>query len=400
MLGYHIKGIPLVEERFDINMKKIMCVIGTRPECIKVAPLVLELRKRTNIAVMVCVTAQHREMLDQVLDFFHITPDYDLNIMKSNQTLFEITTGVLSGMESVLHDTHPDVVLVHGDTTTAFATSLACFYLGIPVGHIEAGLRTYDILSPFPEEFNRECIDIISNYYFAPTALSRMNLMKEGKKSDNIYVTGNTVIDAMKYTVSKEYAHKELDWASDSKLLFLTAHRRENIGAPMHRMFKAIRKVVDKHKECKLIYPVHMNPIVRKIAYEEFNGHERIHMIEPLSVIDCHNFEVRSYLCLTDSGGIQEECPSYGVPVLVLRNTTERPEGVDAGALRLVGTNENSVYESLSQLLNNENEYSKMTHAVNPYGDGNACERIANILEGKKYIPWKFDYSVGEQQCH
>lgn len=369
-------------------MKKVMCVFGTRPEAIKICPLVLEMKKREGLEVIVCVTAQHRQMLDQVLETFGVVPDYDLNIMKDRQTLFDITTGVLNGIKEVLEEVKPDVVLVHGDTSTTFVTALACFYLQIPVGHVEAGLRTYNIYSPYPEEFNREAVSIVSQYNFAPTPLSRDNLLREGRKAENIYVTGNTVIDAMQHTVKENYTHPELDWVGDDKLIFITAHRRENLGEPMHQMFRAIRRVLDEHPECKAIYPIHMNPVVRQAADEELGDCKQIHIIEPIEVFDCHNFEARSFLCLTDSGGIQEECPSYGVPVLVMRDTTERPEGVDAGTLRLVGTNEEMIYKAFNELLENAEEYKKMSNACNPYGDGHACERIADILEKGTYEPW------------
>ena len=340
--------------------KKVMLVFGTRPEAIKICPLVNELKTRSGIQTIVCVTAQHRQMLDQVLETFGVIPDYDLNIMKDRQTLFDITTGVLNGIKEVLEKEKPDVVLVHGDTSTTFITALACFYLQIPVGHVEAGLRTYNIYSPYPEEFNRQGVSIISQYNFAPTPLSRDNLLREGKKAENIYVTGNTVIDAMQHTVQKDYHHPELEWVGNDKLIFITAHRRENLGEPMHHMFRAIRRVLDEHPDCKAVYPIHMNPVVREAAKQELGDCERIHIIEPLEVIDCHNFEARSYLCLTDSGGIQEECPSYGVPGLVMRDTTERPEGVEAGTLRLVGTDEETIYSTFKLLLENQNEYQKM----------------------------------------
>ena len=364
-------------------MKRIMLVFGTRPEAIKMCPLVLELKKRKGIEVVVCVTAQHRQMLDQVLDIFEVTPDFDLNIMKNCQSLFEITTNILVSIRDVLEKVMPDITLVHGDTSTTFATALACYYMKIPVGHVEAGLRTYDLYSPYPEEFNREAVSIISSYNFAPTILAKKNLLREGRDENSIFVTGNTVIDAMKYTVRKDFYHQELEWVGNNKLIFITAHRRENIGVPMHNMFRAIRRVLDEHQDCKAIYPIHMNPIIRQAAYEELDGCERIHIIEPLDVVDCHNFESRSYLCLTDSGGIQEECPSYGVPVLVMRNTTERLEGIEAGTLRLVGTEENKIYNAFKELIENRNSYEKMSHACNPYGDGKACSRIADILEKK-----------------
>ena len=370
-------------------MKKIMLVFGTRPEAIKMCPLVNELKTRESIKTVVCVTGQHRQMLDQVLETFNVVPDYDLSIMKDKQTLFDITTGILEKIRTVLETEKPDVVLVHGDTSTTFVTALACFYLQIPVGHVEAGLRTYNIYSPYPEEFNREAVGIISSYNFAPTPLSRDNLLREGKKTETIYVTGNTVIDAMQHTVKDDYTHPELDWVGDCKLIFITAHRRENLGQPMHNMFRAIRRVLDKHPDCKAVYPIHMNPVVRKAAEEELGGCDRIHIIEPIEVFDCHNFEARSYLCLTDSGGIQEECPSYGVPVLVMRDTTERPEGVEAGTLKLVGTDEETIYNAFTELLENKESYEKMSHACNPYGDGHACKRIADILEGKDYEKWE-----------
>lgn len=362
-------------------MKRIMIVFGTRPEAIKMCPLVNELKKRKKIQTTVCVTAQHRQMLDQVLETFGVIPDYDLNIMKDRQTLFDITTNILSGIKAVLEEVSPDVVLVHGDTSTTLVTALACFYMQIPIGHVEAGLRTYNIYSPYPEEFNRQTVGIVSTYNFAPTQLAANQLKAEGKNPDNIYITGNTVIDAMQHTVKADYMHPELDWVGDSKLIFITAHRRENLGKPMHQMFRAIRRVLDEHPECKAVYPIHMNPIVRQTADKELGDCNQIHIIEPLEVFDCHNFEARSFLCLTDSGGIQEECPSYGVPVLVMRDTTERPEGVEAGTLKLVGTDEETIYKAFKMLLEDENEYNKMSHACNPYGDGHACERIADILE-------------------
>lgn len=369
-------------------MKKIMVVFGTRPEAIKLCPLINEIKKRKQLQVVVCVTAQHRQMLDQVLDAFSIRPDYDLDIMKNRQNLFDITTNILNSIATVMENEKPDVVLVHGDTSTTFATALACFYLRIPVGHVEAGLRTYNIYSPFPEEFNREAVSIVAEYNFAPTPLARENLLREGRKAENIYITGNTVIDAMQHTVKEEYTHPELEWVGRDKLIFITAHRRENLGDPMRHMFRAIRRVLDEHPDCKAIYPIHMNPLVRELAEEELADCDRIHIIEPMTVFDCHNFEARSFLCLTDSGGIQEECPTYGVPVLVMRDTTERPEGVDAGVLKLVGTDEDTIYRSFKLLLEDKLEYDKMSKASNPYGDGHACKRIADILEGKEYIPW------------
>ena len=369
-------------------MKKVLVVFGTRPEAIKMCPLVNEMKKRNGLDVEVCVTAQHRQMLDQVLETFSVKPDYDLDIMKEKQTLFDITTNILSNIKSVLEKVKPDVVLVHGDTSTTFVTALACFYMQIPVGHVEAGLRTYNIHSPYPEEFNREAVGIIAQYNFAPTTLSRDNLIKEGKNPDTIFVTGNTVIDAMQHTVHSKYSHPELEWVGEDKLIFITAHRRENLGEPMHQMFRAIRRVLDEHPECKAVYPIHMNPVVRKAANEELGDCKQIHIIEPIEVFDCHNFEARCYLCLTDSGGIQEECPSYGKPVLVMRDTTERPEGVEAGTLRLVGTNEEVIYNNFKDLLENHEAYNAMSHACNPYGDGLASKRIADILEIGKYEPW------------
>lgn len=369
-------------------MKKVMLVFGTRPEAIKMCPLVNEMKKRKSIQTIVCVTGQHRQMLDQVLKNFSVVPDYDLSIMKDKQTLFDITTNILNGIKEVLVLEDPDVVLVHGDTSTTFVTALACFYLQIPVGHVEAGLRTYNIYSPYPEEFNRQAVGIVAQYNFAPTELAANHLIKEGKDPQKIYITGNTVIDAMQYTVRDNYTHPELDWVGDDKLIFITAHRRENLGEPMHHMFRAIRRVLEEYPECKAIYPIHMNPVVRKAAEEELGGCDRIHIIEPIEVFDCHNFEARCFLCLTDSGGIQEECPSYGKPVLVMRDTTERPEGVIAGTLRLVGTDEKVIYKNFKELLENEEAYNAMAHACNPYGDGHACERIADILEGKEYRPW------------
>ena len=362
-------------------MKKIMLVFGTRPEAIKMCPLVNELKKRKNIKTIVCVTGQHRQMLDQVLETFNVVPDYDLSIMKDKQTLFDITTNILNKIKKVLEDAKPDVVLVHGDTSTTFVTALACYYLKIPIGHVEAGLRTYDIYSPFPEEFNRQAVSIISNYNFAPTPKAKENLIREGKDENKIWITGNTVIDALKTTVKENYTHPELEWAKDSRLIFITAHRRENLGQPMHNMFRAIRRVMDEHPDVKALYPIHMNPIVRKAADEELGGCDRIHIIDPVEVFDCHNIMAKSYLILTDSGGIQEEAPSLGKPVLVMRDTTERPEGIAAGTLKLVGTDEEVIYNNFKELLENEEMYKKMSHANNPYGDGKACERIADILE-------------------
>ena len=362
-------------------MKKVMLVFGTRPEAIKMCPLVNELKSRENLKTVVCVTDQHRQMLDQVLEAFHVVPDYDLSIMKDKQTLFDITTNILNGIGGVLDEVKPDVVLVHGDTSTTFVTALACFYKQIAVGHVEAGLRTYNIWSPYPEEFNRQAVSIISKYNFAPTELSKANLVKEGKDENSIYITGNTAIDALKTTVRENYTHPELEWAKDSRLIMITAHRRENLGEPMHNMFRAIRRVMDEHPDVKAIYPIHMNPIVRQAADEELGGCDRIHIIEPLEVLDFHNFLARSFMILTDSGGIQEEAPSLGKPVLVMRDTTERPEGIKAGTLKLVGTDEQVIYENFKLLLEDQTAYDSMSKASNPYGDGLACKRIADILE-------------------
>ena len=345
-------------------------------------PLVNELKTRENAEVTVCVTGQHRQMLDQVLEAFGVVPDYDLSIMKDEQSLFDITTNILNRIKAVLEEVRPDVVLVHGDTSTTFVTALACFYLQIPVGHVEAGLRTYDIMSPYPEEFNRQAVSIISQYNFAPTELSKQNLIREGKKPETIFVTGNTAIDALKTTVRADYSHPELDWAAGSRLIIITAHRRENLGQPMHHMFRAIRRIMDEHPDVKAIYPIHMNPVVRQAAAEELGGCGRIHIIEPLEVLDFHNFLARSYLILTDSGGIQEEAPSLGKPVLVMRDTTERPEGIAAGTLKIVGTDEETIYTEFNRMLSDSEAYSKMSRASNPYGDGHACERIADLLLG------------------
>lgn len=362
--------------------RKTLLVFGTRPEAIKMCPLVNELKGRTKeFETVVVATGQHREMLDQVLRAFDVIPDYDLAIMKPGQTLFDITCEVLLNLKAVLEQERPDVVLVHGDTTTSFAAALACFYLQIPVGHVEAGLRTYDVNSPWPEEFNRQAVDIVSEYYFAPTEASKKNLTDEGKPADRIWVTGNTGIDALRTTVREEYSHPELTWAADSRLILVTAHRRENLGDPMRRMFRAIRRVMEEHPGTKAIYPVHMNPLVRKAAHEELDGFDRLRIIDPLEVLDFHNFLAASHLILTDSGGIQEEAPSLGKPVLVMRDTTERPEGVAAGTLKLVGTEEDAIYREFSKLLSDADEYEAMSCASNPYGDGRACARIADALE-------------------
>ncbi|MGN0249979.1 MAG: non-hydrolyzing UDP-N-acetylglucosamine 2-epimerase [Oliverpabstia sp.] len=362
--------------------KRVMLVFGTRPEAIKMCPLVNELKKRSDVFdTCVCVTGQHRQMLDQVLETFHVTPDYDLSIMKEKQSLFSITIDILEKIKSVLEQEKPDVVLVHGDTSTTFVTALACFYLNIPVGHVEAGLRTYNIASPYPEEFNRQAVSIISRFNFAPTALASEHLLSEGKRADSIYVTGNTVIDALQTTVREDYQHPELEWASDSRLVLITAHRRENLGIPMRNMFSAIRRVLDEHPDVKAIYPIHMNPLVRETAEDIFGGESRMHIIEPLDVLDFHNFMARSHIILTDSGGIQEEAPALGKPVLVMRDTTERPEGVEAGTLKLTGTDEEVIYRNFTKLLDDPTAYEKMSKASNPYGDGRACIRIADILE-------------------
>lgn len=371
------------EGKVSLKVKKIMAVFGTRPEAIKMCPLVKELKTRKNINTTVCVTGQHRQMLDQVLEAFDVVPDYDLSIMKDKQTLFDVTTNILNKVKEVLEEVRPDVVLVHGDTSTTFVTALACFYLQIPVGHVEAGLRTYDIYSPYPEEFNRQAVGIIAKYNFAPTELSKENLLKEGKNPNSIYVTGNTAIDALKTTVRDDYTHEQLVWASDSRFIMLTAHRRENLGEPMHHMFRAIRRLVDETPDIKVIYPIHMNPVVRDAAKEILGDCDRIRIIDPLDVLDFHNFLSRSYLILTDSGGIQEEAPSLGKPVLVMRDTTERPEGIEAGTLKLVGTDEEIIYNAFKELLNNKEEYEKMSYASNPYGDGFSSKRIADILVNK-----------------
>jgi len=362
-------------------MIKVLSIFGTRPEAIKMAPLVKELESRDEIDSIVCVTAQHREMLDQVLETFKIKPDYDLNIMKQGQTLGEITTRALAGLESVIKECKPDIVLVHGDTTTTFAGALAAFYNQVDIGHVEAGLRTYDKYSPYPEEMNRQMVDCMTDMYFAPTNLSKENLIKENISENKIYVTGNTVIDAMKTTVTSNYHHSELEWIKDNeKMILLTAHRRENLGEPMRQIFKAIRRIVDEFKDVKVIYPIHLNPRVRDVANEIFKECDRVKLIEPLEVFDFHNFQNKAYLILTDSGGIQEEAPSLGKPVLVLRDTTERPEGIDAGTLKLVGTDENKIYEETKKLLKNKDEYNKMSKASNPYGDGNASQYIVDSI--------------------
>lgn len=362
-------------------MIKVLSIFGTRPEAIKMAPLVKELESRQEIESMVCVTAQHREMLDQVLETFHIKPDYDLNIMKQGQTLGDVTTRALNGLEGVIKDCKPDIVLVHGDTTTTFAGALAAFYNHVAIGHVEAGLRTYDKYSPFPEEMNRQMVDCMTDMYFAPTNISKENLLKENIEENKIYVTGNTAIDAMKTTVTDTYTHPELEWIKENeKMILLTAHRRENLGEPMRNIFKGIKRIIDEFEDVKVIYPIHRNPKVREVANEIFKNCDRVKLIEPLEVFDFHNFQNKSYLILTDSGGIQEEAPSLGKPVLVLRDTTERPEGIEAGTLKLVGTEEEKIYQETKKLLTNKEEYNKMAKASNPYGDGNASKYITDEI--------------------
>lgn len=377
-----------------MRYKKIMLVFGTRPEAVKMCPLVRELRSRPGIQTLVCVTGQHRFMLDQVLNAFHISPDYDLSVMKNGQTLFDVTTAVLNKMKKILEQTAPGLVLVHGDTSTAFAAALAAFYLNIPVGHVEAGLRTYNIHSPYPEEFNRETIGVISSLNFAPTRQAAENLMREGKEEASIFITGNTAIDALRTTVRDDYTHPELEWCKGERLILITAHRRENLGEPMHRMFRAVRRVLDNHPDVKAVYPVHLNPLVRQAAEDVFGEgspggkEERIHLIEPLDVLDFHNFMKRSYLILTDSGGIQEEAPALGKPVLVMRDTTERPEGIRAGTARLTGTGEEGIYHSFTQLLDERKEWELMARASNPYGDGHAAARIADVITAGSCEPF------------
>ena len=363
------------------KVKKILIAFGTRPEAIKMCPLVLELKNRALLETIVCVTGQHREMLDQVLESFGVEPEYDLSVMKPGQDLFDVTTNVLLGMKDILIKEKPDVVLVHGDTSTTFSTALACYYLQIPVGHVEAGLRTYNIYSPYPEEFNRQGVGILAKYNFAPTEWAKQNLVREGKDIDGIYVTGNTVIDALKTTVRKDYSNPLLEWVGNDRLVLITAHRRENLGQPMHRMFRAIRRIIEEFDDVKAIYPIHLNPAVRKVANEELGNCEKIKLIEPLGILDFHNFMDSSYIILTDSGGIQEEAPSLGKPVLVMRDTTERPEGIEAGTLKLVGTSEETIYSECKKLLTDKALYEKISNISNPYGDGHACERIADVLE-------------------
>ena len=364
-----------------MNKIKVMSVFGTRPEAIKMAPLVKELESREEIESIVCVTAQHREMLDQVLETFKITPDYDLNIMKQGQTLGDVTTRALNGLEEVIRECRPDIVLVHGDTTTTLAGALAAFYNQVAIGHVEAGLRTWDKYSPFPEEMNRQMVDCMADMFFAPTELSKTNLINEGKDEEKIYITGNTAIDAMSTTVDEGYTHPELEWIKEGeRMILLTAHRRENLGDPMRNIFRAIKRIVDEFEDIKVIYPIHMNPKVREVANEVLGDNDRVKMIEPLEVFDFHNFQNKSFIILTDSGGIQEEAPSLGKPVLVLRDTTERPEGIDAGTLKLVGTDEEVIYEETRKLLTDKEVYDKMSKASNPYGDGHASERIVDAI--------------------
>ena len=367
------------------KMKKIMIVFGTRPEAIKMCPLIKELEKHPHFQTIVCVTGQHRQMLDQVLEVFQIQPDYDLNIMKEKQTLADVTSNVLDELTPILAAEQPNIVLVHGDTTTTYATSLASFYQQIDVGHIEAGLRTYDLTSPYPEEFNRQSVSLMAKYHFAPTQKALNNLISEGKSVDNVYITGNTAIDALNYTISNNYQSTLLQELNNKKIILLTAHRRENLGQPMKQMFQAVKKIAEKNKDVAIIYPMHLNPQVRKLAKEILGNQERVRLIEPLDVFDFQNLLARSYLVLTDSGGIQEEAPALNIPVLVMRETTERPEGVESGTLKLVGTDEKTIYQSCQNLLDNEEAYQKMATAINPYGDGTAS---------KKYVIfWRKNYN-------
>lgn len=370
-------------------MKKILLVFGTRPEAIKMCPLVCELRKRPDMEPVVCVTAQHRQMLDQVLSAFDIRPDFDLNIMRPQQTLFDITATVLSDIRRIYEQVGPDVVLVHGDTTTTFSAALCAYYMQIPVGHVEAGLRTYNIYSPYPEEFNRQAVGIVAQYNFAPTPQAKQNLLREGKRAESIFVTGNTAIDALRTTVRQTYSNPLLGWADGGRLILLTAHRRENLGGPMRRMFQGIQRIVEEFPDVKVVYPVHLNPVVRSAAREVFGNCGRVRLIDPLEVVDFHNLMAHSYLILTDSGGIQEEAPALGKPVLVMRDTTERPEGIAAGTLKLVGTDEETIYNETKRLLLDDSEYARMSRASNPYGDGFACERIARILAGETVEDWR-----------
>ncbi|KNH16798.1 UDP-N-acetylglucosamine 2-epimerase [Priestia megaterium] len=363
------------------NRIKVMTIFGTRPEAIKMAPLVLELNKRSEeFESIVTVTAQHREMLDQVLRVFDITPDHDLNIMKDRQTLMDVTTRGLQGLDQVMKEVQPDIVLVHGDTTTTFIAGLAAFYNQIKVGHVEAGLRTWNKYSPYPEEMNRQLTGVLADLHFAPTTKSAHNLLQENKKEETLFITGNTAIDALKTTVLEEYSHPVLDRVGDDRLILLTAHRRENLGEPMRNMFRAIKRIVEEHDDVQVVYPVHLNPVVRELADEVLGNDPRIQLIEPLEVVDFHNFASRAHIILTDSGGVQEEAPSLGVPVLVLRDTTERPEGIEAGTLKLAGVEEETIYSLAKELLTNEEEYARMSKASNPYGDGFASKRIADAI--------------------
>lgn len=362
------------------NMIKVMTIFGTRPETIKMAPVVKELQARPQIKTIVCVTAQHRQMLDQVLQAFEIAPDYDLDIMQQGQTLSDITSRVLNGLEAIMREEKPDIVLVHGDTTTTFAGALAAFYQQIPIGHVEAGLRTYHKYSPYPEEMNRQMVGVMADLHFAPTLKSRENLLREGKQDNSIVVTGNTAIDALQTTVCNDYDSELLNWAKGSRLIVLTAHRRENLGEPMYRMFRAIKRIIDQYEDVKMVYPVHLNPIVQRAAHEIFGEDSKIRLVDPMDVVDFHNLLSHSYLILTDSGGIQEEAPSLGKPVIVLRDTTERPEGIEAGTLKLAGTDEMKIYQLIEELFNDPNEYRRMSTAINPYGDGKASKRIVDAI--------------------
>lgn len=367
-------------------MKKVLIVFGTRPEAIKMCPIVALMKQRSDIQCVVCVTGQHRQMLEQVLECFGVTPDYDLQIMKSGQTLSDITQRVLEGIVDVLKKEKPNIVLVHGDTTTTFATALGAFYQQIPIGHVEAGLRTYNILSPYPEEFNRRSVSIVANMHFAPTEHARQNLLSEKYPDKDIYVTGNTAIDALRITVKSDYSHPCLDWAKGSRLIMMTAHRRENLGEPLKSMFRAIVRIAHDFPDVKIIYPVHLNPQVRSAADEVLGDHDRIRLIEPLDVLDFHNFMARAFLMMTDSGGIQEEAPFLGKPVLVMRNSTERPEGISAGTLKMVGTDEEEIYIQARRLLQDPVEYNRMSTAPNPYGDGHASEKIIDLILDREDI--------------
>ncbi|HIR15409.1 non-hydrolyzing UDP-N-acetylglucosamine 2-epimerase [Massilicoli timonensis] len=373
---------------------KVMCVFGTRPEAIKMAPLVKELKRREEIDCTLCVTAQHREMLDQVLHAFDLIPDHDLNIMKQGQSLADVTTRALLGLQEVMRQERVDIVLVHGDTTTTFAGALAAFYEQIAVGHVEAGLRTWHKYSPYPEEMNRQMVGVLADLHFAPTKQSAQNLLREGKRPETVVITGNTAIDAMATTIKKDYTHPQLEWAKGSRMILLTAHRRENLGEPMRQIFQGIKRIIEEFDDVKVLYPIHKNPLVREIANEVFAGMERVRLIEPLEVLDFHNFQNQATLILTDSGGIQEEAPSLGKPVLVLRDTTERPEGIAAGTLKLVGTEEETIYQETKKLLCDAQAYAAMHHASNPYGDGHASERIADAI-----ISWFDDRLKTEEPC-